>query len=111
MSREASVNPSAADRKGILAKEPDLESRRRRPLPLSLVFGAGAVLLIVMVAILGPYMAPYDPVNGDMVNSLSAPSWSHLMGTDLYGRDMFSRVLYGARIALGLSVSVVLLAL
>jgi peptide/nickel transport system permease protein len=75
------------------------------------LFGIGAVLLIVMVAILGPYMAPYDPVNGDMVNSLAAPSSSHIMGTDLYGRDMFSRVLYGARIALGLSMAVVLLAL
>ncbi len=111
MNQETSVSAVAPDPNGFLAKDSDLEARRRRPVPLSLVFGAGAVLLIVMVAILGPYMAPYDPVNGDMMNSLSAPSWSHLMGTDLYGRDMFSRVLYGARIALGLSVSVVLLAL
>src|SRR5512146_1224163 len=100
MNQETAVNSAATDQNNGLPKEQDLEARRRRPLPLSLVFGVGAVLLIVMVAILGPYMAPYDPVNGDMANSLAAPSWSHLMGTDLYGRDMFSRVLYGARIAL-----------
>ncbi|MGH2386986.1 MAG: ABC transporter permease [Chloroflexota bacterium] len=111
MNQETSVNPAATDQTGGLRVESDLEARRRRPLPLSLRFGVGAVLLIVMIAILGPYMAPYDPVNGDMTKSLAAPSWSHLMGTDLYGRDMFSRVLYGARIALGLSISVVLLAL
>jgi peptide/nickel transport system permease protein len=111
MNQETPVNPAATDKIGVLAEELDLEARRRRGLPLSLLFGAGAVLLIVVVAALGPYMAPYDPVNGDMTSSLAAPSWSHIMGTDLYGRDMFSRVLYGARIALGLSVSVVLLAL
>jgi peptide/nickel transport system permease protein len=105
------LNLDATRQDGTVLEEPDLDMRRRRPLPPSLLFGVGAVLLIVMVAILGPYMAPYDPVNGDMVNSLAAPSSSHIMGTDLYGRDMFSRVLYGARIALGLSVSVVLLSL
>ncbi len=111
MNQQLSVNPPTPDPNSVVSIDSDLELRRRRPLPLSLVFGVGAVLLIVLVAILGPYMAPYDPVNGDMMSSLSAPSWSHLMGTDLYGRDMFSRVLYGARIALGLSVSVVVLAL
>jgi peptide/nickel transport system permease protein len=106
-----SLGPDAAQQANIALEDPDLDMRRRRPLPPSLLFGAGVVLLVVMVAILGPYMAPYDPVNGDMVNSLAAPSPTHIMGTDLYGRDMFSRVLYGARIALGLSVSVVVLSL
>jgi peptide/nickel transport system permease protein len=73
--------------------------------------GLAFVLLLVLVAIFGPMLAPYDPINGDIVSNLSPPSSSHLMGTDLYGRDVFTRVLYGARIALGVGVGSVATAL
>lgn len=52
-------------------------------------------------------LAPYDPIEQDIPNRLQAPSRDHLMGTDQLGRDMFSRILYGARISLGVSVMVV----
>lgn len=83
-----------------------LVERRRglRRLPPSLVLGLGAVAALVLVAIIGPILAPYSPINGDMTASLSPPSPSHLLGTDLYGRDVWTRILYGARIALSVGV-------
>ncbi len=93
-----------------LERDVALKPRRRR-VPRSLKIGGGAVLTLVLVAILGPLIAPYDPVNGTGGASLAAPSLAHLMGTDLYGRDIFTRVLYGARIALGVSTACVVAAL
>jgi peptide/nickel transport system permease protein len=88
-----------------------LALRRRRRLPGSLLVGGGAVLALVIVALVGPLLAPYDPINGNIAMSLAAPSPAHLMGTDLYGRDVFTRVLYGTRIAIGVSAGCVLAAL
>ncbi len=55
---------------------------------------------VVLAAIFAPLIAPYDPVEQDFTLSLKPPSWSHPMGLDEFGRDIFSRVLYGARISL-----------
>jgi peptide/nickel transport system permease protein len=85
----------------------EIAPRRRRRIPASLVFGGAAVGLCVLVAAIGPYFAPYDPVNGNMLASLAPPSSAHLLGTDLYGRDVLTRIIYGARLAIGLSVAVV----
>ena len=85
--------------------------RRKRRIPRSLLVGCGAVLLLVLIAIVGPMLAQYDPINGTGGVSLAPPSRAHLMGTDLYGRDVWTRVLYGARIALGVSVACVAVAL
>ena len=78
--------------------------RRTRHWPVSLWVGLGAVGLLVAIAVVGPFLTPYDPINGDILNSLAPPSIHHLMGTDLYGRDVFTRVIYGARIALSVGV-------
>jgi peptide/nickel transport system permease protein len=56
-------------------------------------------------------LAPYDPIQQDIPNRLQSPNSDHLMGTDQLGRDTFSRVLYGARISLGVSVMVVVITL
>jgi peptide/nickel transport system permease protein len=84
--------------------------RRRRP-PISLLVGATAVLALVLLALAGPVVAPYDPNTGDIMANLAPPSASHLLGTDLYGRDMLTRIIYGARVALSVSVAVVVVAL
>jgi peptide/nickel transport system permease protein len=95
-----------------LAGEGDLPAgRRSRPWPASLRVGAGFVLLLLLIAVVGPLLARYDPINGNIVESLTPPNPAHLLGTDLYGRDVFTRILYGTRLALGLSVSCVLAAL
>lgn len=66
----------------------------------SLKIGALMLLLIVLAAILAPQLAPYDPAAQDYMAILLPPSWAHPFGTDNIGRDIFSRVLYGARIDL-----------
>ena len=91
--------------------ERPLSARRKWRMPRSLLVGCGAVLLLVLIAIVGPMLAPYDPINGTGGVSLGPPSRAHLMGTDLFGRDVWTRVLYGARLALGVSVSCVAVAL
>jgi peptide/nickel transport system permease protein len=63
---------------------------------------AGIVIVIffAMVALLAPLIAPYDPGQIDIGNILTGPSKEHILGTDSLGRDLFSRMVYGARISL-----------
>ncbi len=81
---------------------------RRRP---SLVLGAVLVGFIVLMAILAPWLAPADPYQQNLMQALLPPSADHWMGTDAFGRDVFSRILYGARlslleVALGVGIAV-----
>ena len=71
--------------------------------------GAGMVLvtLFVVLAIFGPWIAPQDPSNIDLPSRLQPPSAAHWFGTDELGRDIFSRVIYGARISMLVGSSVV----
>ena len=73
--------------------------------------GAALVLLFVLSAVLAPMIAPYDPNALDVPARLQGPSLAHLLGTDNLGRDVFSRVLYGGRIALGVALTAVGLSL
>ena len=78
----------------------------------SAAFGMGLIALVLLVAIIGPAIAPYDPLKPAPLDRLKGPSAEHLFGTDSLGRDIFSRVIYGARISIliGLiSVSISLL--
>ncbi|MGH7392899.1 MAG: ABC transporter permease [Candidatus Rokuibacteriota bacterium] len=61
--------------------------------------GAVVVALFVVVSVLAPWIAPYDPLAQDYTAAFQGPSWSHWLGTDSFGRDMLSRILYGARIS------------
>jgi peptide/nickel transport system permease protein len=56
-------------------------------------------------------MVHADPLAVDLAEALALPSWQHWLGCDSLGRDMLARILWGARLSLGLSISVVLLAL
>ena len=73
---------------------------------LLLVAGFGVLLVIVAPGLL----APYDPYELDVPSRLLGPSWSHLFGTDEAGRDVFSRMLYGARPSIGSALAVTALA-
>jgi peptide/nickel transport system permease protein len=64
------------------------------------VGGLAIIVLFVVVAILAPAVAPYDPIATSWTAIRKAPTWSHWMGTDENGRDVLSRVLYGARASL-----------
>jgi peptide/nickel transport system permease protein len=72
-------------------------------------FGAVVVLLIVLVALFAPWIAPFDPLLQDIGHRLQPPSAEHLLGTDGLGRDLLSRLIYGARPTLGLVALVVIL--
>jgi len=61
--------------------------------------GAVVVALFVVVSILAPWISPYDPLVQDYTAAFRGPSWAHWLGTDSFGRDMLSRILYGARIS------------
>lgn len=69
----------------------------------------GLVLLILAVAILAPFLAPYDPFNSDMKDSLMAPSAAHWFGTDKLGRDCLTRILYGTQTSLAMTILLVVL--
>jgi peptide/nickel transport system permease protein len=64
------------------------------------MIGGAVVAILVTLAVLAPALAPWDPNKPDTRRILTAPSAQHWMGTDQLGRDVFSRVLYGARVSL-----------
>ncbi len=68
------------------------------------------LLILVVGAIASPYVSPYDPFRLSIMNRLKAPSAEHWFGTDDFGRDVFSRVLYGGRLSLTVGFSVVIFA-
>jgi peptide/nickel transport system permease protein len=70
----------------------------------SAVIGGVIIVAVLLCALLAPLISPFDPYEMDMTNRLQAPSGEHLLGTDQYGRDLLSRVVYGAIISLQVGV-------
>jgi peptide/nickel transport system permease protein len=62
--------------------------------------GGVVLVAVVLMALLAPVIAPYDPLKQDLTNSLKAPSAAHWLGTDDLGRDIVARVMYGTRVSL-----------
>ena len=99
----------------VAAAPPRVRSRsralrrlRRRPMA---VFGLVVASLFVLMALFAPLIAPYDPAATNFSAVLQGPSAAHIMGTDDLGRDVFSRVVFGARASLEAGVLATLLAL
>jgi peptide/nickel transport system permease protein len=69
------------------------------------------VLIVVFCGIFGPWITPFDPLKINVPDKFQAPSFTHLMGTDNLGRDVFSRVIAGSRIALTIGISTIAIAL
>ena len=63
-------------------------------------FGMLLVLLMAFSAVSADWLAPFDPTSNDFGAMTEAPSWTHLLGTDQFGRDVFSRILFGAQTAM-----------
>ncbi|HEV7247199.1 MAG TPA: ABC transporter permease [Shinella sp.] len=80
---------------------------QRRPLSIAALLGLGLALLIVAAALFAPYLAPFDPMRMAAGPRLAAPSAAHFFGTDEFGRDLFSRVLLGGRLSLGIGIAAV----
>lgn len=75
------------------------------------VAGLMIIGFFAVLAVFAPLIAPFDPYEIDLDATYAPPSWQHLFGTDHVGRDIFSRVIYGARIAFAITVLVVLIEL
>ena len=73
-------------------------------------FGLVVLTLLVTMAIFAPWIAPYDYEQTDVLNRLKGSSASHLMGTDNLGRDLFSRIVYGARVEMAVGLGAVAIA-
>ncbi len=65
----------------------------------TLFFGLTLILIMFLVSLVGPIIIPYSPLETDPINRLQAPGTEHLFGTDNYGRDLLTRVVYGARLS------------
>ena len=94
-------------------QEIGLEAAGARPLfQLSNMgrFGLAIVIFWIVVAVVGPFLAPYDPADMIADESFAPMSAAHLLGTDYVGRDILSRLLYGARLTMSLSLASTLLA-
>jgi peptide/nickel transport system permease protein len=65
------------------------------------------VVLLIVVAIFAPLLAPYDPLTTDLRSIVKAPSWQHWLGTDQLGRDILSRIIYGTRTSLEIGFAAV----
>jgi len=80
-----------------------------------LVIGGGILLIMLLMALFAPIIAPFDPYDQDLARRLIPPvwqgdgSWAHLLGTDNLGRDYISRIIYGARISLLIGFSAMLI--
>ena len=68
------------------------------------LFGLFLVVALILIAVFAKFIAPYDPIQIYLKESLRPPSLAHLMGTDVLGRDIFSRIIYGARASLVIGV-------
>lgn len=90
----ASFSKASALNRGAAAA---LQFSRRRPLGAA---GAVIILLMLFAALLAEIISPYDPLTTDYAGMLQAPSPAHWFGTDSFGRDVLSRLIYGSRTAL-----------
>jgi peptide/nickel transport system permease protein len=75
------------------------------------LFGAAIIAIMVLLAVFAGVVAPYDPTEMKVADALKRPSLAHPFGTDRFGRDVLSRTIYGSRIALGVAISSIGIAL
>jgi peptide/nickel transport system permease protein len=103
--RNEAIASSAAHRADPFAKK-----KKRTWAILESPKAVGALVLAVVImlsAVLAPWIAPYDPASQDLSMKLHPPSWDHLLGTDQFGRDILSRIIHGGRISLSTGVGAV----
>ncbi len=112
MAEKPTVATTTIDVAGIASAPPRRSEWRRfarvffgRKLYL---IGFVIVVLILLVAIFAPVIAPYDPIQNDLMDRLKLPSTEHWLGTDQLGRDILSRIIYGTQISLIIGFSAVI---
>jgi peptide/nickel transport system permease protein len=106
MMLETATMQIASDAQPRLYVRAALRFARQRPLG---AIGAVIIIIMILTALLAGLIAPFDPLTTDYAAMLQAPSWSHWFGTDSFGRDVFTRILYGSRTALWIGFASALL--
>ena len=86
------------------------DARRRLVRHRLAVFGMIVLSLVIVMAVLGPLVTTYDPNGMDFNARFASPSINHLMGTDDFGRDIFTRIVYGAQVSLKVGIIAVIVA-
>ena len=92
---------------GSIVTPVEVARATRRWRRLAGTIGVLAVGMVTVIALVGPVLAPFDPTEQSLDRMLRAPEPSHPLGTDDLGRDILSRLLYGARVSLGVGVAAV----
>src|SRR6056297_2270619 len=102
MSRRGVQQMSDIKKKNIMKKNtnPWFEAWRRLLQSKIGIAGLAVIIFLIIVALLAPVLAPYDPFEQNILTRYKAPSAEHLLGTDEMGRDILSRIIYGSRISL-----------
>ncbi len=99
----------------VLEPSPSAVLRRRMLGDWGFMIGGGVILLILLIAIIAPWISWHDPLEQDLFNKYVPPvwhekgSWVHPFGTDKLGRDYYTRILYGARVSLMIGFTVMLI--
>ena len=104
---EAQIDIDVQPLSGTVAKSLLWYKMKKNPMT---ILGLALILVLVVLALLAPYITPYDPIKISMTERFQPPSSVHWFGTDEVGRDIFTRVIYGARLSLGASITIVLAA-
>src|SRR5690606_29991983 len=97
-----------AARTGLLARLPDRTALRRVTRNRMIMIGGTILLALVLMAVLPPLLSPYGAHNMDVRQRLRPPSAAHLLGTDNFGRDLLTRIAYGAQVSLWIGFTVAL---
>jgi peptide/nickel transport system permease protein len=82
----------------------DLGPSRWNKLNRTFFIGVGLVIFVFLLAWVAAWLSPYDPIEQNLRNGLQDPSWEHPLGTDQFGRDVLTRILYGMRIDLEIGI-------
>src|SRR5918998_4244868 len=107
---EAQIQHDAVDTSGVQTRSRRQDFRRVFFSNRLALFGATVMSIFIVMAVFAPVIAPYDPLQQDLAGKFAPPSRAHLMGQDELGRDILSRVIYGARISLTAGLAAVALA-
>ena len=94
------IQKKNAKRKKARKSTPSYEAWKRFRRNKTAIVGLVIVCLLILVAVLAPILAPFDYTAQDYMAMMQKPSGAHWFGTDAYGRDIFSRVIYGTRYSL-----------
>jgi peptide/nickel transport system permease protein len=105
MARRLAMAPGGVAATELVPDDAISRARRRRWRSRRILGGGGTLLFFLLAAVLAPVLAPHDPLLPDPAHALAGPSAAYLLGNDEFGRDVLSRLMYGARISLIVSLA------